>query len=63
MAEMGAAFLCAKCQIDTATIENQAAYIDSWLQALRNDRRLVPEAAKSARIAVEYLEAGASPAS
>jgi antirestriction protein ArdC len=41
VAEMGAAFLCAKCQIDTATVENQAAYIDSWLQALRNDRRII----------------------
>lgn len=61
VAEMGAAFLCAKCQIDTATIENHAAYIDSWLQALRNDRRLVSEAAKSARMAVEFLVAGATP--
>lgn len=60
VAEMGAAFLCAKCQIDTATIENHAAYIDSWLQALRNDRRLVSEAAKSARMAVEFLESGAA---
>jgi antirestriction protein ArdC len=63
IAEMGAAFLCARCHIDTATIENQTAYIDSWLKALRSDRRLVPEAAKAARIAVEYLEAGAIPAS
>lgn len=63
VAEMGAAFLCAKCHIDTSTIENHAAYIDAWLQALRNDRKLVPEAAKSARIAVEYLEAGTAPAS
>ena len=62
VAEMGAAFLCAKCQIDTATVENQAAYIDSWLHYLRNDRRLVSEAAKSSRMAVEYLEAGAAPA-
>jgi antirestriction protein ArdC len=63
VAEMGAAFLCARCQIDTATVENQAAYIDSWLRALRSDRRLVPEAAKAARIAVEYLEAGGTPSS
>ena len=63
VAEMGAAFLCAKCHIDTATLENSAAYIDNWIKALCNDRRLVPEAAKSARIAVEYLEAGAIPAS
>jgi antirestriction protein ArdC len=62
IAEMGAAFLCARCHIDTATIDNQAAYIGSWLKALRNDRRLVPEAAKFARTAVEYLEAGATTA-
>ena len=62
VAEMGAAFLCAKCQIDTATVENQAAYIDSWLHSLRNDRRLVSEAAKSSRMAVKYLEAGTAPA-
>jgi len=63
IAEMGAAFLCARCHIDTATIENQAAYIDLWLKALRDDRRLVPEAAKFARLAVEFLEAGAITAS
>ena len=63
IAELGAAFLCAKCHIDTAILENSAAYINSWLKALRNDRKLVPEAAKFARIAVEYLEAGAAPAS
>ena len=63
VAEMGAAFLCARCQIDTATVENQAAYIDSWLRALRSDRRLVSEAAKAARIVIEYLEAGGAPSS
>jgi antirestriction protein ArdC len=63
IAEMGAAFLCALCHIDTSTIQNQAAYIDSWLTALRSDRRLVPEAAKAARIAVNYLDLGAIPQS
>jgi antirestriction protein ArdC len=39
-AEMTAAFLSAIAGIDQATIDNNVAYIESWLKALRNDKHL-----------------------
>lgn len=56
VAEMGAAFLCAYCGIDTATAPDSASYIAGWLKALRNDRRLVIDASRSARVAEEWLQ-------
>jgi antirestriction protein ArdC len=58
IAEVGSAFICARCGIDTATVEDSASYIHGWLKALRNDRKLVPEAARAARLAVEFLAGG-----
>ncbi|MBK6284898.1 MAG: DUF1738 domain-containing protein [Draconibacterium sp.] len=40
VAEMGAAYLCGICGIENATIDNSAAYIQSWLQKLKNDKSL-----------------------
>lgn len=39
VAEMGSAFLCGHLGIVQSTIENQAAYIQGWLKALRNDKK------------------------
>ena len=50
---MGAAFTCAYCHIP-ARLEH-ASYIDSWLQALRNDKRLILTAAGRAQAAADYL--------
>ncbi len=58
IAEVGSAFICARCRIDTVTVKESAAYIDGWLKALRNDRRLVSEAARAGRAAVEFLSGG-----
>lgn len=55
VAEMGAAFLCARCGIDAVVIDDSASYISGWLKALRNDRRMVVEASRSARVAVEWM--------
>ena len=41
VAEMGAAFLCAKARIEQVTIENNAAYIQGWLSALKGTPKLV----------------------
>ena len=54
-AELGAAFLCGHCGISNTTIENSSAYIQGWLRALRNDRRLILKASSQAQAAVEYI--------
>jgi antirestriction protein ArdC len=53
VAEMGAAFTCAHCHLP-ARLEH-ASYIESWLQALRNDKRLILTAAGKAQAAADYL--------
>jgi antirestriction protein ArdC len=45
-AEMGAAFLCAGAGLqDEQRFENSVAYVQNWLKALRNDKKLVVQAA------------------
>jgi antirestriction protein ArdC len=39
IAEMGAAFLCAAAGISPSVLENQAAYVQGWLDKLRGDKR------------------------
>jgi antirestriction protein ArdC len=53
VAEMGAAFLCARVGIP-ARLEH-ASYIDSWLDALRRDKRLIFTAAGAAQKAADYV--------
>lgn len=60
VAEMGAAFACAHCKLP-ARMEH-ASYIDSWLQALRNDKRLILSAASKAQAAADYLLELSAPA-
>jgi antirestriction protein ArdC len=55
VAEMTAAYLCGHCAIDTATLDNTAAYIDSWLGVLRGDSRLVVHAAAQAQKAADWI--------
>jgi len=55
VAEMTAAFLSAHHGIETATIDNSAAYIDSWLKALSNDPKAVVWAASQAEKASDYI--------
>jgi len=55
VAEMGAGFLCAHCGIENKTIENSAAYIQNWLNALKNDEKAVVIAAGQAQKAVNYI--------
>lgn len=53
VAEMGSAFLSAHCGI--AGELQHASYIAEWLQALRNDKRLIFTAASLAQKAVDSL--------
>ena len=55
VAEMGAAFLCGTCGIDTTTLEQSAAYINSWLARLKRDRTLVVQAAFAAQKAADFI--------
>jgi antirestriction protein ArdC len=56
VAEMGSAFLLAEAGIDSEPlVDNSAAYIASWLKALRDDPKLVVLAAARAQKAVEYI--------
>ena len=55
VAELGAAFLCADLELTPEVREDHAAYIATWLQALKNDNRAIFQAAAHAQRAVDYL--------
>ena len=55
VAELTSAFLCSKAGIENDVIDNNAAYIQNWLGALKNDKMLVYDAMKEAFKAIEYL--------
>lgn len=64
VAEMGSAFLCGHCGLlpaagGEAPGLQHAAYIGDWLQALRNDRRLVFTASSMAQKAADFVLASA----
>ncbi len=56
IAEMGAAFLCAFLHIDDEPRKDHAAYLASWLKALRDDKRYLFQAASAAQKAVEFMK-------
>jgi antirestriction protein ArdC len=61
-AEMGSAFFCQMAALDTSqTLQNSAAYIQSWIQHLQNNPKWVLKASKQAREAVEYVMTGKLP--
>jgi antirestriction protein ArdC len=53
VAEMGAAMLCGVAGIDN--LDQSAAYVDNWLQSLRNDMKLVVQAAALAQRAADHI--------
>jgi antirestriction protein ArdC len=55
VAEIGAAFLCADLGITPETREDHAAYVASWLKALKNDKRAIFTAASHAQRAADHL--------
>jgi len=55
VAEFGAAFLCAEFGLNTAEKGNHAAYIDNWLQVLKEDKKCIFRTASEASKAVDYL--------
>jgi antirestriction protein ArdC len=59
VAEIGAAFIGAQLGILGDHIDSHAAYIGSWLQALRNDKRAIFKAASLAQAAADMVLANA----
>lgn len=60
IAELGACFLTARLGAEYSA-ENSAAYIGSWLKALKNDKRFVFRAASAAQRATDFaMSAGSS---
>ncbi|MCQ2753838.1 MAG: zincin-like metallopeptidase domain-containing protein [bacterium] len=56
IAEMGASFLMNIFDIDTEeTIKNNASYLKSWLEVLKNDTKMIVSAATKAEKAVKYI--------
>jgi antirestriction protein ArdC len=59
IAEIGAAFVCARLGIAGDHIESHADYISHWLQALKNDKRAIFRAASAAQKAADVILATA----
>jgi antirestriction protein ArdC len=57
VAELGAAFLCADLGIEAQPREDHAAYLDHWLQVLKDDKRAIFQAAAYAQKATDFLQA------
>ena len=56
MTELGAAFLCADLGITPEIRDDHAAYLDHWLQVLKQDKRAIFSAASHAQRAADYLQ-------
>ena len=55
VAELGSAFLCADLDLTPEIREDHAAYIASWLEVLKNDKRAIFSAAAHAQRAADFL--------
>lgn len=55
VAELGACFLAADLGLEPMPQEQHAAYIQSWLQVLQNDKRFIFSAASHAQKASEHI--------
>jgi antirestriction protein ArdC len=60
VAEMGAAMLCGVAGIESRTLDNSASYLQSWINRLRSDSRLIISAASQAQKAADYILARAA---
>lgn len=60
VAELGAAFTVGQLGLVNATIENHAAYVESWIKVLKNDKSAIFTAASQASKASDYIMAGTS---
>ncbi len=62
VAEIGSAMICNRLGIEhEKAFKNSAAYIQSWLKALKNDNRMIIWAAKKAEEAARYILGDTAP--
>lgn len=54
-AEMGASYLKSYAGIPIEQLENNAAYIQSWLERLRNDKKIIVYSSSHAQKATDYI--------
>jgi len=62
VAELGAAFLSADLGLTPEVRDDHAAYIESWLKVLKNDKRAIFTAASHAQRAADFLNGLQQPA-
>ena len=62
IAELGAAFLAGRVGFVEATIENHAAYLESWIKILKGDKNAIFTAASHASRAYEFIVSAGQPA-
>ena len=55
IAELGSAMLCARLGLNKEPRPDHAKYLNNWLTALKNDSKLIWDAAKFAQAAVDHL--------
>jgi len=55
VAEMASAYLCAQAGIEQATLENSAAYLKGWIDAIKGDTKLAISAASAATKAANLI--------
>jgi antirestriction protein ArdC len=55
IAEMGAAMLCGVAGVESRTLGNSAAYLQTWINKLKSDSRLIVSAASQAQKASDYI--------
>jgi antirestriction protein ArdC len=56
IAEMTAAMLCGLAGIEQKTLENSAAYLNTWIARLKSDSRLLVSAASQAQKAADFIQ-------
>jgi len=55
VAEIGASFIGSLAGIQDKQLNQRAAYIESWLKRLRNDKRLIIAASSHAQKAADFI--------
>ncbi len=52
---MGAAMLCGVVGIESQTLFNSASHLQTWIERLRSESRLIVSAASQAQKAADYI--------
>jgi len=56
VAELGSAFQCVKLGVSNQPREDHAKYLNNWIEALSNDKKMIVKASSMAQQAVDYIE-------